>query len=136
MSGSSHNAGTGQPATLGIALAMDRPTYTAGETIEARLTVSNRGGPAVTLHFSSAQRYDFEIQDPQGSTLWRWAVDRMFGQMLGEVTLGSEREELVFLERFPAPRTPGTYRIAGRLIASDRPMSAVTTITVRAEGPS
>ena len=116
--------------TLGIALTTDKDRYAPGDTIAAELVVSNRSGRAVTLHFMSGQRYDFSIEDAKKKVVWRWSADQMFTQMLGEETLGPRREELVYRERLPAPETPGTYRVVGTVVASDRPLSAAVTVTV------
>ena len=118
------------PPTLGIALTTDMAHYAPGGTIIARLTASGVSDEAITLHFRSAQRCDFVIQDTNGTTLWQWGADRMFAQAIGAETLGPARTELVCREQFAAPRTAGTYRIVGSLTSSDRPMSAVVSITV------
>jgi hypothetical protein len=118
--------------SLDVALTADASDYAPGDTIAVRLAVANRGAQPITLHFSSAQRCDFEIRDARGATLWRWGADRMFAQMLGEETLLRGRNDLNCRERLPAPRTPGTYRIIGTVVASDRPMAASVVVTVHA----
>ena len=118
------------PPTLGIALTTDMAHYAPGGTIIARLRASSAGKEGVTLHFRSAQRCDFVIQDTNGTTLWQWGADRMFGQALGEETLGPARPELVCREQFAAPLAAGTYRVVGSLTSSDLPMSAAVMITV------
>jgi hypothetical protein len=88
----------------------------------------------LTLHFATAQRCDFVIQDTSGAILWRWGADRMFAQVTGTETLGSSRTELVCRERFTAPRAAGVYRLVGAVLAADRPMSATVSVVV-SEGP-
>jgi hypothetical protein len=125
----------GRPPVFGISLTTDRPNYLTGGTINARITISTVGDESLTLHFATAQRCEFAIQDTSGANLWRWGADRMFAQVTGAEALGPSRTELVCRERLTAPRTAGVYRLVGAVVSSDRPMSATVSIAV-GEGPS
>jgi hypothetical protein len=45
------------------------------------LHVTNASAHPVTLHFPTAQVYDFEIRTPKGEMLWRWSAGRAFAQV-------------------------------------------------------
>ena len=125
----SQQRATMSDSALQVSLTTDKFHYASGEPIAITLTVANRAPPPITLGFTSGQRYDFAIEDAAGKTLWRWAADKGFIQVLGEETLEAGGK-LVYQERFTERLGPGTYRIIGRLVASDRPLSAAVTVTV------
>lgn len=111
-----------------VALSTDRSRYAPGDSLLLTLTVANRSTAAVTLPFSSGQRYDFTIST--GTTiLWRWSDDQLFIQMLGEERL-APGAELVYRERAAAPAAPGTYRVTGMLTVQDQVRQARVTISV------
>jgi hypothetical protein len=114
-----------------VALATDKAIYRVGEPIAMTLTVSNHAAPEMRLEFSSAQRFDFAIRDAKGGQAWRWSEGQMFGQMLGEETIGPARPLLVYRAEFTGKLTPGLYRVEGTLVANDRPLSATLVIQVQ-----
>ena len=117
--------------SLRIHLATDRKAYAPGDTIRATLTITHHGTRSVALEFGTSQRCDFEIHDAAGRTVWRWAADRMFAQMIGEETLGPERRAMLCREHFTAPGTPGRYQLVGKLVSGNQPMQATVAVTLR-----
>jgi hypothetical protein len=115
--------------TLDLTLATDKASYHAGEPIELILKLTNRSKQAIALEFSSSQRYDFEIADSSGTKVWQWSADRMFAQMLGTERLapGESRE---YRERVSGSLAPGTYRVTGRITATDSTAEGTATLTV------
>lgn len=87
------------------------------------LRVANEGENALTLRFSSSQRYDFRIEDPGGEQAWRWSAGRGFIQMLGEERL-EVGEQVVYREEFQGRLEPGRYTLTGTLTSVDRAGSA------------
>lgn len=57
------------------------------EVVRLVLRVTNTSDRPVTLHFPTAQVYDFAIRLPDGTTLWRWSEGRAFPQVLTDRTL-------------------------------------------------
>lgn len=57
------------------------------EVVRLVLHVTNTSDRPVTLHFPTAQVYDFAIRLPDGATLWRWSEGRAFAQVLTDRTL-------------------------------------------------
>lgn len=94
--------------TVRTHLVVDRAAYAPGDSVEARLEVTNEADTAVLLRFATSQRYDFVMLDEEAAEVWRWSEGRAFLQMLGEerIDAGASR---VWRERFPAPREAGTY---------------------------
>jgi len=115
--------------SLELTVATDKPAYRAGEPIELILKVTNRSKEPKALEFSSSQRYDFEIADSRGAKVWQWSADRMFAQMLGTERLapGESRE---YRERFSGSLAPGTYRVTGRITATNSTAEGTVKLTV------
>jgi hypothetical protein len=123
----------GEAAATGfeVSLSTDKAIYRSGEPIALTLSVSNRTGAELRLEFPSAQRFDFAIRDATGNQIWRWSADQLFGQMLGAETIGPARPQIVYRGEFTGRLTPGFYRVEGRLVARDRPLSASLVIQVQ-----
>jgi len=115
---------------LQLTLETDKRTYRRGEPIELILTVTNRSSRDTALQFSSGQRYDFQIADSTGRTLWTWSADRSFMQVLGSerLTAGEAREHR---EQFTGELPPGTYAATGSVTLMRSPLTASTTVTVQ-----
>lgn len=116
-------------STLVLTVATDKLRYAPGDPITVTMAVMNRSGVAVTLNFSTGQRYDFTLKDSAGKVVWQWAAERMFTQVLGEETI-VPGGELVYREQFTGRLAPGSYRIVGTLVAMDGPRSARATVVV------
>lgn len=115
---------------VGFSLSVDRPGYRPGQDIRMELRVFNRTDRTVTLEFRDGQRYDFVLEREDGTEMWRWSDERQFIQVLGEETLGPEREELVYRERYGGNLSAGTYRLRAELVSSSHSMSASLTLEV------
>ena len=72
---------------LRLAASLPRPTYDAGQVVEVSLTATNTGGAAVSVTFTSGQRFDLVIRRPRGDAVWRWSHDKAFIQVIQTVTL-------------------------------------------------
>ncbi|MBU9675045.1 Wzt carbohydrate-binding domain-containing protein [Planococcus sp. CP5-4] len=76
-----------------------------------RYTVKNDTQEAVTLNFTSGQRYDFTLTDEQGIEVFRMSSVSMYTQALGEEIL-RQGEELQYEIQVPeANLEPGTYTL-------------------------
>jgi hypothetical protein len=111
-------------------LTTDKPVYRSGEPIELILKLVNPSRQERTLEFSSSQRYDFQISDRAGTTVWHWSAGRMFAQMLGSERLapGATRE---YRERFEGRLPAGTYVATGTIPTRDTPLRATTIIAIQ-----
>lgn len=115
---------------LQLTIESDKPTYRRGEPIELILKLTNRTSRDTALQFSSGQRYDFQIADSTGKTMWTWSADRSFMQVLGSerLTAGETREHR---EQFTGQLPPGKYAATGSITVLRSALTASTTVTVR-----
>jgi hypothetical protein len=113
-----------------VTLDTDLDTYRPGETVTATLRVLYEGDAPVRLVFSSSQRFDFRLLDERDTEVWAWSRGRAFAQMLGEMEMDPAHRELLYVERFAAPASPGRYRLVGEVTAMSVRLAAVKTIVV------
>lgn len=113
-----------------VTVTTDRSMYGSGDEVEVRLRAWNTSDAAVTLEFTSGQRYDFQVQDVTGATVWTWSADRSFIQVLGEETL-APGEELVWTETVGATLEPGDYTAVGMVTNRSGPLVDRASFTVR-----
>ena len=57
------------------------------DSVLLEIHVTNVTSSPISLEFTSTQRYDFEIANADGESIWRWSAARSFGQALGEEAL-------------------------------------------------
>jgi len=105
--------------------------YSVGEPIMMTLKIFNYTEEEITFHFNTGQRYDFIIEDEEGSKIWRWSQDMMFTMALGEETLGPTNTEIIYTAEYKGMLSPGYYKVTGILVAKDRPMSGNIIIIVK-----
>ena len=115
----------------GISMSTDKMSYAVGEPIKMTLKVFNYTEEDIVFCFNIAQRYDFIIEDEEGSEVWRWSNGRMFAQMLGEEILGSTNAEVIYTAEYKGKLSSGYYKITGIFVARDRPMSGSIIIEVK-----
>jgi len=115
----------------GISMMTDKMNYSVGEPIMVTLRIFNYTEENIVFQFNSAQRYDFIIKDEEGSKIWRWSKDRMFGMVLGEEILGTTNTEILYSAKYSDKLSPGYYKITGIFVAQDRPMSGTIIIEVK-----
>jgi hypothetical protein len=115
----------------GISMMIDKISYSVEEPIKMTLKIFNYTEEEITFHFNTGQRYDFIIEDEEGSKIWRWSQDMMFVMMLGEETLGSTNIEIIYAVEYKGKLSPGYYKITGVLVAQDRSMSGSIIIGVK-----
>ena len=116
---------------VGVSLATDRTVYGTGQPIAIELRAFNSTSEATLLQFRTAQRYDFVVQDSAGKTVWQWAAERMFAQVLGQESLGPSKPQIAYTDKYAGQLPPGTYKLTGTVTASNLPMSASVTFEVR-----
>lgn len=110
---------------LELRLQIDKPAYRPGEPIHISLIVTNTSHAAVSLFFVSGQRYDFLVScSPlpfDECPTWRWSLDKVFTQALGQETLAPGRS-LTYEETWDQrdqdgrPVPPDTYAIVARIV--------------------
>ena len=121
-----------EPMSFGVSVMTDKPSYAEGELIMMTLTVFNDDAEqTVTFHFSSAQRYDFVIEDDTGIKVWRWSDERIFAQVLGQEMVGLGQKELTYSATYEGKLTPSSYKVTGILRSQDKPMSEGISIMVK-----
>ncbi len=115
----------------GISMSTDKMDYDVGEPIMMTLKIFNHTEEEITFHFNTGQRYDFIIEDEEGSKIWRWSQDMMFTMVLGEETLGPTNTEIIYTAGYRDKLSPGYYKITGIFVVLDRLMSGSIIIEVR-----
>ena len=117
------------PPALELTLTTPQPSWAAGDTAMALLTLRNTGGEPAVLNFTSGQRYDFSLLGSDNDTLWSWSSDKGFIQALGQETV-PPGEQIVWEERIPLPSKPGTYMLSASVTSPDAPTVAPIPIVV------
>ena len=115
----------------GISMMTDKISYSVEEPIRMTLKIFNYTEEEITFHFNTGQRYDFIIEDEEGSKIWRWSQDMMFAMVLGEETLGPTNTEVICRAEYRGKLNPGYYKITGVLVVQDRSMSGSIIIEVK-----
>lgn len=115
----------------GISMLTDKMNYSVDEPITMTLKIFNYTEEEITFYFNNGQRYDFIIEDEEGSKIWRWSEGRMFAQMLGEEILGPTNTEVIYTEEYKDKLSPGYYKITGIFVAQDMSMSGCIIIEVK-----
>jgi len=115
----------------GISISTDKMNYDVGEPIKMALKVFNYTQEDIVFYFNTSQRYDFIIEDEEGSKIWRWSQDKMFAKVLGEETLGPLNPEVTYTAEYKGKLSPGYYKVTGIFVANNRPMSGNIIIKVK-----
>ncbi|HSJ05271.1 MAG TPA: BsuPI-related putative proteinase inhibitor [Longimicrobiales bacterium] len=115
--------GAGAPPELGSTMT----AAVAGDSVHFELHITNVTGGPVSLEFTTAQRYDFEVADGEGVPVWRWSDDMMFAQALGTDVLAPGESR-----RYAASWRPdgggGVVVASGRLVARNYPIELRTMV--------
>lgn len=125
---------------LAFAITLDRAVYTALEQrgtaseMEAKLSLRNTTGEAVSLFFPTAQRQDFIIRNAQGDAVLRWSDGRAFVQVTGTERFEGEAEygatiSLILKSGEMLPE--GKYTIQGWLTSNPAQFSAIASFEIR-----
>jgi hypothetical protein len=96
-----------------LKLAIDPRDPGAGEVLEFTLTARNTSGAELVLDFPNGQRFDFEVLN-DGNSVWRWAADMFFPQMLGRERI-APGDEIVWSTSVESGFPPGRYRVRGTM---------------------
>ena len=83
--------------SLALEAAVARRAFAVGESVELTLTGRNTGNAALSITFTSGQRFDFIVRRPRGDEVWRWSHDKAFIQVIQTATL-RPGETLMFRE--------------------------------------
>ncbi len=121
----------GVSVPVAIVVKTDKKVYKPDEPIKMTLVVKNNSSAAVSLPFSSGQKYDIEIRHGKGrngAKAWQWSRGKVFAQMMSDLSLGSGKT-ITFTAAFnpneksvykPLPLDPGDYTILVTLTTSGR----------------
>jgi hypothetical protein len=101
------------------------------DSVGFALHLTNSGTQPLLLEFNSMQRYDFQVQDASGTTVWTWSADKMFGQMMGSETIAAGESREYRASWAPGNRT-GTFVAVGRVVAMNKPIEQRTQFEIRA----
>ena len=114
------------PNELSTSLAVD----VGRDSVGFALHVTNSGTQPLVLEFSSTQRYDFQVQNASGQTVWTWSADKLFGQMMGSETIGAG-ESREYRGSWAAGSQTGTFVAVGRVVAMNQPIEQRTQFEIR-----
>jgi hypothetical protein len=90
-----------------------------GDSVRFLLHLTNNTRQSLRLEFPTSQRYDFVVQRPDGSEVWRWSNGQMFAQHVSseELKAGETRD-------YWADWRPGTsngrFVVIGQITSSAR----------------
>jgi len=115
----------------GISMMTDKMSYSVDVPIIMTLKIFNYTEEEITFHFNTGQRYDFIIEDEEGSKIWRWSEDKMFTMVLGEEILVPTNPEVIYTAEYKGKLSSGYYKVTGILVAKDRTMSGNVVIIVK-----
>src|SRR5688572_29820447 len=101
------------------------------DSVELALHLTNSGTQPVVLEFSSMQRYDFQVENASGETVWTWSADKLFGQMMGSETIGVG-ESREYRASWVAGSQTGRFVAVGRVVAMNKPIEQRTQFEIRA----
>ena len=102
----------------------------SGEPLPLTLVVTNTSDAPVELHFTSSQRFDFEMRSSSGMSVWSWASERIFLQVLGKETIAPKRS-LEYTDKHLGNLPAGTYQVIGRVASREPVPPATCTLTLR-----
>ncbi len=114
---------------VSINLITDRAVYLPDESIDMSINISNHLGKPLILSFSNAQRFDF-ILEKDGRVLWTWSEGMMFAQVMGQEVLNAG-QQITYNARFQDNLIPGTYKLTGKIVSINVPLSASATIVIQ-----
>lgn len=116
--------GAGSPPELGSSFNV----HVEDRTVHLELHVTNVTSGPLVLEFSTSQRYDFAVDQPDGEGAFRWSAARSFAQALGteELAAGESRR---YTASWTAPRG-GEYVATAWLVSSDYPVELRTVFRV------
>jgi len=120
-SGAAPSASVDLPGHLTLTLTVSE--VAAGEPIEFTLGLANvnasSGAEEAVVDFPDGQRFDFEVFQ-EGASLWRWASDLFFPQMLGRERIAAG-ESMEWSGRLEEGLPAGQYTVRATLTTSARP---------------
>lgn len=118
---------------LSTGLALDHAVYSpaASAVLTARLSILNSTGDPVSLTFSTSQKYDLEILDDRGKSVYQWSKGRAFAQLVTTVSFHHETDYVISAPL--AGIAPGNYVARGWLTPIGPPLaySASTSFQVK-----
>jgi hypothetical protein len=115
---------------LVVSVTADAQRYSGDDAIGLTLGVRNNSDSSVVLQFATGQRYDFTILTAEGDTAWSWSADRNFTQVLGQETV-QPGQGLLFRRQVQPGLKSGTFRLVGRITASNLALADTTVIVVQ-----
>lgn len=102
-----------------LEVATIKESFPASEIVPIRISVTNTGAKAVKLTFPTAQKQDFTAIDVKNTEVWRWSAGQMFAQSVTEMIVEPGATYNYFGKIEAGKLKPGTYRIAGWLLAQE-----------------
>ena len=123
-------AGCASMVQTDVHVSTDSTTYAEGTPIRLALEIQNRGSEPIILQFSTAQRFDFEMRDSDGNTIWRWSDEMGFAQVLGTEIL-QPGESLHYEAEFSGALNSDTYEVVGILTTSSGGLTGRASFVIR-----
>lgn len=97
-------------------------------SIDVRLTLRNTTKNPLTLDFPSGQRFDLNLYDSNGKSVYTWSADKLFPAVMGQLTVQGEKTWLV---EIPAKTVePGRYAVRAWLTSTGGEFTASALIDV------
>ncbi|MCD6513340.1 MAG: hypothetical protein J7L07_00280 [Candidatus Odinarchaeota archaeon] len=71
-----------------VEISVDKEEYKRGEPIKIKFSITNKTNSTLVLTFRTAKMFDIFLLDKDKKIIGRWAKDKVFAQMITNLTLG------------------------------------------------
>jgi hypothetical protein len=109
------------PGAVTGTLTTDRGEYRPGKPIRFRFVVTNDSKTSVHYDFDTAQQFDIEVTDAQGTDAWRWSWGRAFGRRFTGFDLKPGASKTYTATWSHSWGSTGMFTATARLIPATRP---------------
>lgn len=126
----------------GFGLTIDRTTYPVpGERdspeMIARLTLRNGQEQPLSVTFPTGQRFDLQIWNDRGESVYTWSADKLFPQVMETIVIGPHEEKNWVVDVPLAALPEGRYAVKVWLTSSEPPVfSAALSFEIRPSEPA
>lgn len=124
---SAENEDASEPK-LQLEVNLNELIYQANEELKLLINLNNNSQERIQLNFSSAQIYEIVVKDWQNEVLYRWSEDKVFAQVLKDISLAPEEkktyEDNIDLSQF----TAGVYFLEVEIKSLDKEFKPVEKI--------
>jgi hypothetical protein len=112
-------SGVAEAPQTAFTVALDSPTYKAGERVDLLIRLTLRTTEPVTLTFPSGQRFDARVWNDKGQAVYSWSADKLFAAVFSTQRVGPGERTSAFVANVPN-LGPGRYVLEAWLATQSR----------------